>query len=712
MIEFDYRIVRNEGDEQRTYTPSIPTQLQDLVCIEGPNSSGKSTLLHILALGLFGLKNDNIKDSLQRKLQDLAGSSHQAVTFSLSIKNAQHDLLITSEKRSPNSQEIIVRETVNGKKSILTPELFQRKYNLVYDIPDDPLERLDELTKELKDRQSGVGTGMRRLELRLRETITEVKNSQDPKKLEEFKRLRRDASKLIDELAQELQRLEKDRLCLERHYASRYLLEYRNRKAEAGTKLQSLEKQLKGIERKERSVYKQVEHYSDAAEGNLESIQTMFQEIYVSLKTMRLSTKDDYLALWKDQDLRNLFVDQEKHYILFNGIKTFRDQIKELDRSISQDGKLEEASFLSELIGLLQHYSGLKATLPGTDQTIPEFQAALEKRYNDCKEIKSRHEKLLQMDANLKELEEKSRFFINIYIPLLRRALKEKDTIEGDDREEELEGEIARLKQEIEGLNTKSLYFRDELIRTGADEKDADSIVTEIEQIEHLRPYSMYSEHELNAKLEDLRGEIDSLEKRKGESEYNKARYEHEIHRLEQQKPHKYQTRLDDLQRIYNQVQILAQRILKQYDENLKMLQSKRIRKQELDKSQLAYFDAVAVYLGRRVGTIRHVDKDYPVRKIDLLDRKILTDTNKVIMLTDLGTGQSQSAYLKGLLSSKDNRKLIALIDEVAMMDNRSMKPIFELLRNKYAEGSLLAAVVVQKGESLGVKPIPGNGTL
>ena len=57
-------------------------------------------------------------------------------------------------------------------------------------------------------------------------------------------------------------------------------------------------------------------------------------------------------------------------------------------------------------------------------------------------------------------------------------------------------------------------------------------------------------------------------------------------------------------------------------------------------------------------------------------------------------------------MSSNDNRKLIALIDEVAMMDSKSMKPILDILKQKYDDGTLIAAIIVQKGETIKVTNI------
>ena len=58
MIIYDYEIKRfNKSGEFEVFKPEkIPRELDNIVYIEGPNSSGKSTLLNLIALGLHGLE--------------------------------------------------------------------------------------------------------------------------------------------------------------------------------------------------------------------------------------------------------------------------------------------------------------------------------------------------------------------------------------------------------------------------------------------------------------------------------------------------------------------------------------------------------------------------------------------------------------------------------------------------------------------------------
>lgn len=124
------------------------------------------------------------------------------------------------------------------------------------------------------------------------------------------------------------------------------------------------------------------------------------------------------------------------------------------------------------------------------------------------------------------------------------------------------------------------------------------------------------------------------------------------------------------------------------------------------DSEQSKYYDALFSYLGKRVDMIRHIDQDYNVDKIDLIKGVITTKDGKNIRLIDMGSGQGQCAYLMGLLNTADNRPIIALFDEVAMMDSKSLEPIYRKFRELYSKNRLLAGIVVQKADYVNISKI------
>ena len=158
---------------------------------------------------------------------------------------------------------------------------------------------------------------------------------------------------------------------------------------------------------------------------------------------------------------------------------------------------------------------------------------------------------------------------------------------------------------------------------------------------------------------------------------------------------------------LFNRTQKIQQQFLNQYALFINdIIDKKPISKNNTNPIQLKYLEEVSKYLGKRVGTIRHINDMYDVKEINLLDGIVKTTQGKIIRLSDFGTGQSQSAYLLGKLNTEDERPLIALFDEVAMMDDYSLELVFQKLRELYHGNRLVAAIVVQKANQFTVKSI------
>jgi exonuclease SbcC len=121
---------------------------------------------------------------------------------------------------------------------------------------------------------------------------------------------------------------------------------------------------------------------------------------------------------------------------------------------------------------------------------------------------------------------------------------------------------------------------------------------------------------------------------------------------------------------------------------------------------QKIFAQRVSEYLAQKIGFIRHIDGNYKVKTIDILNKCITTETGKLIRFTDLGTGQSQGAYIEGLLNMEENKKIIALFDEVAMMDSKTMNPIIEKLKDLYNSKKLLCGIIVQKADSVNTRAL------
>lgn len=168
---------------------------------------------------------------------------------------------------------------------------------------------------------------------------------------------------------------------------------------------------------------------------------------------------------------------------------------------------------------------------------------------------------------------------------------------------------------------------------------------------------------------------------------------------MEKKEEHKYQLYLNDLNEYLAITQKIEQKLKNTFYSYIENLIQGKVDKTGTDKVALKYYDEVSKFLGKKVGFIRHIDSDYRVERIDLINNQLITEDHKKIKLADLGTGQSQSAYLIGLLNISDERKMIVLFDEVAMMDTKSLEPVYARLKELYKDGKLLCGIIVQKAD-------------
>ena len=203
----------------------------------------------------------------------------------------------------------------------------------------------------------------------------------------------------------------------------------------------------------------------------------------------------------------------------------------------------------------------------------------------------------------------------------------------------------------------------------------------------------------LQATIIDKRGELSGLRTVIGQHML-------EFRNLENQKPHKFEKHVEVIGDLLRRTDAISQKILAKYNIKLKKLIKKDVKKeQKLNTEELMYYDEVSKYLAQRIGTFRHIDKVYRAKVVDLISGKIFTDDEEIIYITDIGTGQSQSAYILSLLNVKnDGRKIIALFDEIAMMDDSSLKPIYSRLRELHKSNQLLLGILVQRSNKITVK--------
>jgi DNA repair protein SbcC/Rad50 len=712
MITCDFTLERDLGNNKKQiFTPDkIPPELPNLVLIEGPNSSGKSTLLNILALSMYGSKSKKINELLKKKMSSLLDSEYQDLSFGVKIENKDMNLKIVSRKEK-GSREINVFESVNGEREKpLSPEKFDDKYNLIYDIPNNPTERLRELTREIKEEQLRYGYKVANLHDHIHGILKEIEKGRDPERLESFKANLRQLGKDRNELEEKRNKILTIQETLTTYTYLNYFLKYCNlcrHFAKEIENLQNKSKEIVKVGRKTSGDYKKLEK---DIKRLIEEIDEQFQTITPLLNNVLLGTEKSHFIIWNriHEKLYDTITDYEFPDKFESEAAYLFEALNEMKMREEKNESLKEAKIISELIDFLNEYKNSKIILPGAEISLIDFLKALESKKKQNQKITdranniSRAIELLEGLDNLRKAVEKK-------LPQLRNLADTKADYSDNILEtDEINSMLSEYKVNL-GKNEKMVdFYVRECITKGIEINSIsdDEIKARIHGFEinkDLSPYLSYKENELLNKINRLEIEIKETNEDISKKSLYINDYEKEIERLEAKEPHKYQEYADMLKEIYIKTGLIHQYLCKNYDNEIGKLMSDNPKKDLIDKK---YLFEISKYLAKRIGTFRHIDKQYKANSVDLISREIVTIEGQIIRFDDMGTGQSQSAYLKGLLNTEDDkRKIIALFDEVAMMDSCSLDPIYKKFKELYDEGRLLVGIVVQKADSVNVIP-------
>lgn len=692
MIDYNYEIIRNEHDENTVFTPDeIPTTLNNLVRIEGPNSVGKSTLLHILAIGLYGLKNDSIPQSLKRKMLNLYDSDHQKLQFNINISNSDKSLQVISQKLNHDVPEIEVYELENGIKHSLSYETFTRKYRLIYDIPENPTDRLNNLTAEIRNSQLVYGNKVSFFKGYLHETITAIRNSQDPNKLKEYKLQLEKAQDNKKILEKEILLSEEELDMLKKATYYKYYYHYHDLHEGLQADLERLQKQIKKIVRTEKKQSDTYKTFRTIFSEKTFEMESDFNKVTGLLLNLLPESEKNHLNIWQRIDVKQVLEHFEFNESLKNEITHFKFEMNVMLEKYDQDS-LQKIRFYEELINILDHYK-LNVSTKNIDLSSSDLINELKLELDSNKHIivfKQNVEKTLILLNNL----EKNQMYLQTQIIPKLLSLNHQINNDSDDVYDTLEQKIEHLVKNIDSTLKKYEFYESELCKL----ENFDPLSICVFGVGVLSDYSNHDESQLIADINNLGNLIVTKKAHFNKAESRCQNLKFEIERLEKKEPHKYQNNLEELNELYTRVSTLESKIKTKYEAYIKeVLDGKIKNKSSLTTEQSVYYDAIFKYLGKRLASIKHIDGLYEVDKVDLIDKVVLTASGKRIKFLDMGTGQSQSAYILSLLKNSDNRKIIALFDEIAMMDSSSLEPIISEIRSLKDKGKLLSALLVQK---------------
>jgi exonuclease SbcC len=710
MIKIDYIIKRDEGDEKKEYTPqAIPQEIDNLVYIKGPNSSGKSTLLNLIALGFFGdkLSSDELNPELKKKINNLINSSHQEIIFDIEVENKLMGISLTSTKDNFKTKDIIVRKHSNGKSKPISAEKFRDEFRLIYDIPINPLKRLPLLLRNIKSDQKDISFEIERFRNYLRNVIEEIKEARDPdaiekleRKVEEHKRLQKERLKKHKELKSRHHKISK-------YFLARFLKSVDDEINTIEDEMAELEKEGRKQKRKQSKTRKQHRNNLAALNKRITEAENILREIK-SILLKLIDDKDKEVTerykSWEKANLRDEIHYPDTYETIRRESRFFIDHLEE-EKIVEQQqysADIEMMKLINSLIGTLIEYSDNQIKIPIVDLPVDEFISTLREESETYENI----------TRKINNIEHTSGLLSNL-ITLIDDSIKYKERIvslSDDFSEEDLEEYTLEneLEEKVIELDVAKKEYNELEKKAIKNEYDPAKLINEYKKLsneEYLRDFEIFTKEQLAEKLSDLDRKIT-----KSQADLDKLTQiieerKEDIERLKNKEPHEFQDEYQTIQKILLSTQSLETKF-KDFNVFLETIIERKKGHKELSENELSYLNKIGNHLGSKVNQIKHIDKTYLIENIDVLSETIETKENKEIHFSDLGTGQGQAAYLDTLLSMSDDKKIIALFDEVAMMTESTLQPIKEKLQDLYENKKLFMGIIVQKAEEVEVESL------
>lgn len=675
MIHVDYEVKTKQGNRESMHVPDQKIRDVDgnIMIIEGPNSSGKSTLMNLIAIGAYGEDDESLSQSMRSNLQELTESSYRDISFDIIIKDPKSGHELQFVRKSGSTENVVLED---GEP--LNKQQFRQKYNLIYDIPEDPTARLKDISKMIRDdhrmlqqRVSDFNSYVNGIWASISGKPTEKEIKHIKKEIigaeEELKVLN---SKSSDgDKVSKINQIIKIRTYLELEKKSNELqikIDSEKKKPTADvTETQYRNNYNKYIESLE-SIQPRGRSNAEITENPqivqaYDNVERMWASVNVKDLSQTSATLSDYLTAV--MNMLNIIPDTTEEAA---NLEIVNKAIEAISR-INENEKIGNIGSISDILQALNEYKRGFA-----DQRI----------INAYVKLKSEMSKIKNSIPNL----------------IMRADHLSKVTRSGSTSQYRDEDRIQTLTNDLEKILTSMKKAESELKANGVIPSQAEfkrlceefSVSTSVTQDEIERVASAYSDEAAKTQRDKER-----LSKYISSQKSIVEQYENG------EKP-AYQDDRDKVKLVLNAIRGIRGRI-STANERLDNIE-KNIR-DDYDNNPKLY-DPIWEYIGHRLGTVRDKGREYNVKSVNLLIESkglITTEDGVEIHIGAMGTGEGQLSYIRGLLSNEDGRMMIVLLDEIGNMSNANVELVIERMKEIQSDGRLMAGVMVRPGDVLEV---------
>lgn len=704
-IEFDYTIERNQGSGIRVFRPEdIKSPLGNITVISAPNSSGKSTLMNIIALSLFGAETNSgsVNDSLVEQILNLTNLDIQTLKFEIRITSKSGTKGIVAKKINSKSRDIERKEIVEGEEKLIDSERFNQKYRLIYDIPDKPLDRLAELTNDIKFQQNRWVAKLTPLSTYLNDNIKELIRRKENFDIPALKKRKQEIDLGLTTLDANRTNLIKKLETEDKYYCFKTYLQLKQEFEQI--KFES--KEVNEEKQKQSEIIKNKQEEFAISANELRTLQLnlidLRNEISDILLNINLDNVEGYQK-WREGIRRTpttTSVKMEQNFI--ENLKLELD--KEL-KSYLDSNTINEAEFYSKLVSWIEGNLRSNYQIPGTDLTFKNLLDNLKARIRTSSAYVQKKKTLESLNNKTLTIAERMMDFLNLEETISKKysdmtnAQKTVKLSDVNENKKILDEKKKLLRKQMDELVMRvskyGQYKGDEF------QVALNSLILrfpELHDLESVRTEELkYGISEIGRNISEIGTEIQR-------KEFEKKELEKKIQQAESLKPHEYENQRVVLEKIRNSIGHLVN-TLTYWDILIDRLKNKNVKPSinKVNPEDLDYFNKVSRYLALRMKTLIHIDTKYNLSEVDLVNSRFVSTDGTIIHFSVMGTGQRQLAYILNRLNY-DGRTILAIFDEVAMMSLTTMKEIIDKMKELESEGKLLFGILVSPSDNLEVK--------
>lgn len=688
MFHINYTYQKG-GPEYKCGYPDKKDRNHDIFIIKGRNDRGKSTLMQMIALGLYGESSEEISAPLKSKIVRLKSKKVDKCEFDFTVGSKDGKIKIESYLNNRK-----VRVKVNGK--VRGSEYINDNFKILFDVPEESIKKLSSALSSIKEKLEIYENWASKYYNGVKEEIGKIEDYQDrenrikeeKEELEDYKKSKNNVEDRLRVIKDKLSKLEKAHVVFNFEMLRQ--------------KITNIDDSIAGLEKKEKELKgKGVGGGNQTYKKRLKEFQTELHNLKIYFGTSdlvlkRIDSKNEKKFKTIQKQIDNIYLPSEFDNKKVGSYHKFINELYKLLKSKPVDkkkmGGVEQKKLLDRMISVLKDFIEINITIPGTGgKKITEFIDGLEKERDKLEEALQdtiEHEKAVELCADL--------------ISQLGKVVEAREKVpkvKGSDEEDYLE-----VVNKIKELN-KSLL---EKVR------EAEQLDEKYHSIPEKERKELTFEHDPEKVVRDynnLKTEKYSLEKKLKDLEISISSKNDFIEELQRTKKPVKQSNLKKLRSNYEKTDSLNRK-LSNFISHLGSLNLDKMEiEEEIDDESKKFYDALGIYFASSLKVIHFEDKSWALKKVDLLNRCYEVKGRNSIEFVDIGTGHTAlNALMARLKQDYGGKKKILLFDEIGHMDQNNVNRLLNEIKNQVKNGEVIFAMLNQMDHSKEnpvMEPIP-----